>query len=256
MAITTFDGFISQIGSGITLSQPMWGEQTAINTNGLFSNSQNVSRIGYTKNLPSLPSGVTSYIPTFIAVANNLDRSALVAKVINMGSLDISTNVFTDGAVMPTVTELGVSRPLPSPILVEVSVVLNATPGSLQITYKDQYNNTAEAGIIIALTASSAVGTFGFYNGGMNTGDTGVVDITNAQRSGGTTPSGTLTFWGLIPIAIVPAGTNSTQIGFHNAITAFSLIQLGAGDRIDAFTVTNNTSPKQFYGSINFIGNN
>ena len=259
MPITKLNDLISQVGSQIWLSQPIWGEiQTATASIFLGNNFNSMQKVGVTKALPNpLPSGVTNYIATGLSIASSDNNvTVLIGKLINLGNLVLSTNTFTDGSTMPTVTELGSSVVTYSPVLAEVSNAsgLNATPGSVQITYVDQSGNAAESNTAQTMVASSAVHSVGWAI--LNTGDYGVQDITSAAQSGGASPTGTITFWGVIPLSmiiILAAGTNDAD----NLISmGFNPVRLGAGDVIGCFTATNSVSTKAVLGNIFFVGDN
>jgi len=257
MALTTYDLFISQCASGIKRNQPI-GDEAQANTTATFlaRNIATMTRRGYTKPLPSpLPSGVTAYICSRISVTGSSPGIALiVAKLIDLGSIDISTPTFTDGSAMPTKTELNASNVTASPVLCEVTTALNATPGSLQITYVDQDGNTAEATTAQVMTASSVVKSAAYID--LNGTDWGVQDITAATRTGGTTPTGVVQFWGLLPITICPLAPNTDGVTWIDNLigTAFNPTRLGAGDVIGAFQ--SGSALSRVYGNLFFVGDN
>lgn len=260
MAITSYNDLIARIGGNYWLSQPLWGEQTATVTSTISGSdfaSVATARLGEGKALPSgLPTGVTSYIPTRVTSAVSVaGQSILICKMVNLGSLDISgaSGTFTDGSAMPTVTELGVSRQIASPVLMEVTTVLNATPGTITITYVDQDGNGAETTAGHVLTASVAVRSVGTVL--LNSTDWGASDITAAARSGGTTPTGVIKFWGIIPISFMSGSPGLAGMTvLDNLLTSgFSWLELGAGDTYGAF-VTGNTSAKSIIGDLFFVG--
>jgi hypothetical protein len=76
-------------------------------------------------------------------------------------------------------------------ISMELTTLMSATAVNLTITYKDQDNNTAEAGSAQALVVSSAVNRVPFSNNAfvydLNSGDTGVRAITNIATSAANT---------------------------------------------------------------------
>ena len=259
MALQAYDDFVARVANGYWMSQPIWDEIQTATTALLAAPTTNCQRCGYTRNMPSpLPSGVTAYIPTKIAVhwaGADILRGLLVAKMISLGSLNIATPTFTDGSAMPTVTELGVSRSLSSAILAEVTTVLNATPGSLTVTYVDQDGNTAETTTADALTASAAVRSCAFVK--LNSPDWGARDITAASRTGGTTPTGAIQFWGLIPIMFVSCNSAQAPNYAHENLLLqhFNPARLGAGDRVGCF-VMGATATKCVQGDIFIVGDN
>lgn len=255
MALTTYNAFIERIANGYWRGQTFGGERPATTQNLLTNNGNGWQRVGDTQLMPgSLPTGVTSFIPTRVSFNSSQgSHSILIAELTSLGSINIATPTFTDGSVMPTITELGVSRKLASPVLCEVTTALNATPGSLQITYKDQDDNAAEANSAQALTASSTVGSSSWVT--LNTGDTGVVDITAATRTGGTTPTGVIKFWGVRPIALIPASlTTGGTVTVEDLIaSACNLIRLGAAAQVGCFAY-GNLAAKVIYGEMYLVG--
>lgn len=249
--IRSYNDFLTRIGGGFTLNEPVWDECQTVATS-VFSSGQifTLQHDGYCKALPSLPAGVTAYIATSMSFSCfKTQVSITVCKLINLGSLDISVPTFTDGAAMPTVTELGVSRQVDSPIIVEVTTALNATPGNLAITYVDDAGSAAEAGPTIGLTASAAIQSCGIYV--LNSADRGVRDVTSATRTGGTTPTGVLKFWGIIPLAFMVSGTSG--VCSANVLTeTFNPVRLGANDQIGCFLNTSNS--RSLFGNIFFVG--
>ena len=257
MPLKSYDEFIKRISDGYWMQQPIWGEIATTTTGTFLANNQfSIQKIGFTKNLPTLPSGVTNYICTRMFIACSVfDVGFLFAKIIDFGNLNIAGPTFTNGVAMPTVTELGASNQIASAVLVEVTTALNATPGSLQITYVDQDGNTAEANTAQAMTASSVKNSVGWAI--LNGTDWGVRDITGATRTGGTSPTGVVQFWGLIPLAFM--GTGQTSAGItpvENLLTSgFNPVRLGGGDVLAGFC-TSSTSVRGLFGSLYFVGDN
>lgn len=160
-------------------------------------------------------------------------RSITVYKGVKFGTLDISgaSGTFTAGSAAPTVTEGGISRQASSPVLVAVETTLSATPGNFTITYIDQDNNVAETSGSAALTGGALRGTAGFFNA-LNGTDSGALQITGATRTGGTSPTGVLGFWHVLPITniIIPAGGVIVSTNF---LTDLALLhKLSAGDQL------------------------
>lgn len=252
MTVLSYDNIINRISNEFVLTQPIFSTQeTATAAFGL--NTSAIHRAAFTKALPSLPSGVTGYVASRIHVLGTVAGVEIIlGKLINLGSLDISSNVFTDGAQMPSVNELGVNRQIPSAIFVEVTTALNATPGSLNVTYVDQDGNAAETSTTQTLPPSGAVGSAGYIN--LNSPDFGAIDITGAARTGGTTPTGVLTFWGMIPICMNPISFSNSIAPECNLLTdGFSFPIFGGGDVIGGFAL-GSTAVKGIMGNITFIG--
>ena len=259
MALTTYDQFIDRIFDGFSSYEPFWGIAGGTNNHFNSTSTGTLALIGRSRTLPSLPSGVTSFIPTrvFGGYAIGAVGCILVAKIVNMGNIDIGTNVFTDGAAMPTITALGASYPMCSPLVGVVTTALNATPGSLTVTYVDQDGNTAETTASHTLIASSIVGNGGAMT--LNGDDWGIRDITNAVQSGGAAPTGVITFYGVIPIAVLSGNINSSS-NSNTAVedllvTTPHILRLGANDEIGVFSMQGSTQNATF-GGITYVGDN
>jgi hypothetical protein len=257
MAVASYDDLISRVGSNYAATWPFYGELQS--TTGLLGgNNQALQRLGYARTLPSYPSGVTGYIVTAVQGAISLSsvtRTILVCQCVNLGSLDISTNTFTDGSSMPTITELGSSVTSWGPVFVEYITALGGTPGSLTITYVDQDGNSAETSAAQAMSATNPnPGTVGWIV--LNSGDVGVRDITTAARSGGTTPTGTVKFWGVLPICQI----STTGLGafyIEPMLTQdFMWANLPEGSDIRLFNYSGGTSiaATAMSGILNIIG--
>lgn len=254
MPIRTHNDLLDRVANNFWLSQPIWGE-TQVSTTTLLGGTMARQSLGFSKVLPNpLPTGVTNYFVTAFNTTEASNATALLAKIVNLGSIDISgaSGTFTDGSAMPTVTELGVSRVTSSAVIAEVTTALNSAPGSISITYVDQDGNAAEATTAQALGASAVVKSCGMIN--LNSGDVGVRDITASSRSGGTTPTGVLRFLGIIPVSMINFFGGSTSS--DNLVTAgFNLPKLGAGDELRVFVLGANAA-KCIYGNIFVVGNN
>mgnify|MGYP001619833152 CR=1 FL=1 len=238
MALSTFDGFISRVAAGYWASESCLSERNPAVSATLFSGQLGTMHLGQNfRAFPALPPGVTAYIPTrLIAVSSTTDVGLLWARLINLGELDIGPPTFTDGSAFPTITEAGVSRSASGPILAEVTTVLNATPGNITVTYVDQDGNAAEATVSLALTASALVGTCGFVS--LNAGDYAVRDITTATRTGGTTPTGVIKFWGVRPLMLASNAGGASDLVIENLLTsAFCPQRLDAADAINVITI-------------------
>lgn len=203
--------------------------------------------------VPTLPSGVTAFI---VAQCNIIAGAGYyqLCKAIDMGSLNISTNVFTDGSAMPTVTELNTSRQTYGALWCEVDVATNATPGNLTVTYVDQDGNAAEAmSNVMAIGPSAPIRSACYVP--LNQTDVGVMDITAASRTGGTTPTGTLHFYGLMPIGQIygVSGAVPSMCTINCLGSDLNPLRLAAGDKL-LLLGTSTLSQKAVPGWITFLG--
>lgn len=254
MAILHPNDIVRRVCAGYEASQPFDNHSTsnrvAAHTTTPYASIQ---RAGHTRDIPAMPSGVTAYMPCKAWIHATQNAPILVGRIIDLGSLDISgaSGTFTDGAVMPTVTELGASRQVSGPVLCEVTTALNATPGSFTATYTDQDGNTGQVSTSAALSASATVGSAGFL--ATLGGDHGVLDITAAARTGGTTPTGVIKFWGLMDAVIWPASSAAVAMGFDYINEGVIYKWDEAGTTIGAFMLGVVTAARMS-GRIQFVG--
>lgn len=252
-AVVTYDEILNRVGGGYTLSEAIGG---LIESNAVVMGGNNVGfhRIGRIKTLPSLPSGVSAYIPASISLETSTSGTycAIAAQMTDLGELNVGTNTFTDGSSMPTRTELGVSRTTSGPVFREVTTAMNSNPGSFTITYVDQDGNSAEATSSQTIGNSSVVGNSGFVV--LNSPDVGVRDITASSRTGGASHAGVMKFWGITPIAILSHVTGSQGLGeFVNLLTSkFNCQRLPASAQVGIFVM--NSGAKAVQGNIFFVG--
>ena len=258
MAVTqNLDEIIARCANGYCANYSWWNELPAAITATLFTGQiASCGYLGKAITLPNpLPTGVSKYIATQLSMTlgQQVGGTWLLAKTFSMGSINISTNVFTDGAAFPTVTEFGNSTSTSGLVIARVTTVLNATPGSLTVTYTDQDGNTSQSTGAVAMTASAAVDTCGFVIPA--TDDVGIRDITAVSRTGGTSPTGIIEFEGIIPVAMglsvsVSSGANTYV---ENLLTGVGMTFLGAGDTLEVF-VMNTLTTKISMGQIFIVG--
>ena len=257
MALTTFNDLIARKAAGyeknITIGNGNGNTRTSpVNV----SQNLNFTRNIYTEAIPgSLESGVTAYIP--VELTTNTQAVMIIGELTNLGSLDISgaSGTFTDGSVMPTRTTPFGSRQVPGMLLMEVTTALSATPGAITVTYKDQDNNTAETSVSMNLISNASVGgctAVGVPT--LNGSDWGVVDVTAASRTSGTTPTGVIKFWGFTPITTLqPASTGLGTV--EDLISSYKLTRLSAGTILGGFT-HNSTGTATIIGNLHIVGDN
>ena len=248
MGVASFDDIITRISNDYTVNQPIWNElQTATVT----ANNLSINRVGRTKLMPSLPSGVTSYIPTAISLIGSTSNALYLAgKLVSLGTWNLSTATFTDGSAMPQQTVFGTaSTYVPSPVILEVTTALNATPGGVSVTYTDQSGNSTETAAF-SWGASSPIGTCMWLP--LNSPDWGVRDITNVTQSGGTSPTGACKLYGIVPFGLF------YSVGSGGAVESmltydFCFNELGAGDEIGVFGMMSSAT-KAVMGHIFIVG--
>lgn len=255
-AVTTFDGLLARISNEYDETFHTYGENSA-GRGRLTSGTADITcvQFGWSKAVPgSLPTGVTAYIPVEIALNMSVGTVGhiLVAEMINLGNINMNGGSFTDGAAMPTRTELGQSNQIPSPILAVATTALNATPGTYAVTYTDQSGNTGNSTGTLTPAASSVVGSAALLP--LAAGDWGAIDITNATKPGaGTTPSGVITFYGVIPLAFVPVAVSIASV--EDTINSGIIRRLGSSAQIGYFWLGTSSGPIQaFTGYTRMVG--
>lgn len=233
--------------------EPFYGYAAAARTS-LFSGAgaaQLIQRAAYLPNLPgSLETGVTAYIPVKFECFSSTGSPVLFAELVNFGSLNLATNTFTNNDAMPTRTVLGSSKQMLSPILVEVEVALNATPGSVQLTYVDQDGNTGQLTTSHAMGASSVVGSCAIAV--LAAGDTAVADVTAAVQSGGTSPTGTLRFWGVMPLTLSQSAPSTYALN-TNLLAEGQCDRLAASAKVGVFHIGSVTAGATI-GAVHYVG--
>jgi hypothetical protein len=253
-AITTVQGLLSRISNQYDKTVNIYLDNATTRTTTVNSQSYIVTapRIGYIKSVPSsLETGVTAYIPTELNVTSSTGMPAMFCEMVDMGSLNLGTNTFTDGSAAPTRTYLGTSRSLPMQLWIECTTAANATPGNITFTYVDQDNNTAEASTSQAVTASATRGSGSF--GTLNSTDWGVLDITAASQSGGSSPTGVLKFWGLIPISYFFISVNNIVSTVDIFPENGNFTRLGSSSQLGLISI-NTTTASSAYGFIRMVG--
>lgn len=254
MALNSVDDYIARLGAGFGAQYPFQFEQIATTANFVNVYSLSMQKVGIIT-MPSLPSGVTNYIPTRVSAFSQQGSNwaLLFAWLIDLGSINISgaSGTFTDGSAMPTVTEAGVSRVMDSAMIAVVDTALNATPGTLTVTYTDQDGNS-QTTAAHTMVASSIAGSASPMR--LVSPDTGVRDITAAARAAGTTPTGVVRFYGVIPITTISPFQSST-VYCENLVgpSGFNPVRQGGSALLGIFAL-NNTAAKTVIGCVDFLG--
>lgn len=254
-ALAAFDDFINRIGGNFYLNQPIWGEIQSTTTAAIAGTGSGTGqRCGETKAMPSLPTGVTGYIPTMVEIYNSAGQvGTLFCKAVNLGTFDIgntTTGTFTDGSAMPTATILGTaSASLSSAVLVEVTTATSGTQTSVTVTYKNQAGTGSQTTSFTPVTSAVARSVSSLSLGGT---DWGVQDITAVARSASSGPTGVLKFWGIIPISYFACGTNVTTQ--DNLLSCgVNILRLAASDTLETF-VFGSTATKNVTGRLYVVG--
>lgn len=244
-----FDGDLDFCRSGFQVTK------TAITTPATATPTVLMPRVAFLPDTPTFPSGVTGYIPLEVNVTHTVSLATpiLLCEMFSMGTLNVATSTFTDGEAYPTVNALGSSVQQFGPVIFEwQSAAPTGTGRSITVTYRDQDNNTAETTASITLNNSSSQ-----YAGStlpLNSGDIGVVDITNATSN--SVGTGIIEFWGFIPIATWVA-THTAGISIPLDMIGNNLVsRIGANKRLGLFQVGGAATAGGAVGQVRFVGDN
>lgn len=112
----------------------------------------------------------------------------------------------------------------------EVTTVLSATAHNITITYQDQANNTAEAAAAYAAPVSAAANRIPLVSPNwflpLNSGDSGVKDITNISQSTITSVTGVSNFWIGHPLFMLTCPLANIPGILDGINSAFSLVRI------------------------------
>lgn len=250
-AIVNHNEIIERITTGYSSLEPINGNYPTARAS-LLTGGLRGYRGFFSPTVPSsLPTGVTAYLPTQVHGASSLLGTGIgYYHMINLGNLDLSTNTFTAGSTMGTTTFGGQTVSRSGILWAEVTTATNATPGNLDVTYVDQDGNTAEAIATAVITGSAVVGDGGFVR--LAGPDCAVREVTTASQSAGTSPTGVITFWGLIPIGgtVVSGAHGGMVIDLFNKRPLYRL----PANAVTGGLVLGSTGAGGLEGSIRFVG--
>lgn len=259
MAVSSYNDIIARIGSDYCAVEPLYGEFQGTRGVIVTTSAPMVNMYDGPTTPSSLPSGVNAFVPTFVTgkIDAAINVTVMLARAINLGTLDLATNTFTDGSAYPTIKELGNNSSQSfGPVFCEITTALNATPGSFTITYIDQDNNAPETSSSYTLpTSNNGIKLVGWLN--LNSTDIGVIDITGATQSGGSSPSGTLKFWGVIPLSMSSASPSLGLVQADNLLTdGFIWNELPVSTTIKGFSLASGTTStgRAYVGALTIVG--
>jgi len=203
----------------------------------------------------SFGTGVTGCIPTQILLHNagSTSGGVMVAGLeVPLGSINVGTNVFTDGSAMPSRSLIGANNSIQSAAMMVTAVIttaLSSTTPTLTITYKNQAG-TGSRSASMTLPVAVALSAFSMMPHFQGT-DTGVQDITNISSSGGM--SGVVQFYGIIPLA-AEAGIGPQEGATEILGTPMPLISLQPSDTIAMYLFSDTAIPANTSGLMIFNG--
>ncbi len=261
MSLRLYNDFVSRAAAGYRMSQPIYDYTSTAPSNsstwGTGNSNSTLARVGTSKALPNpLPSGVTAYIIPRYTIRLTTAQPVIIAKLISLGTFDVSgaSGTWTNGSVMPSAKVLGVSNTqLASAVIMEVTTALSANQGTFTLTYTNQSGTASQTSQTVSPPNSAPLKSCCYL--GLASGDWGVQAITGGTRTGGTTPTGVITCWGLVPIGIQQVSGFATYGG--NLLTnRVNPLRLGAGDKIGVFCFSHQGAARATMGEIEIVGDN
>lgn len=253
MPLSTANDIVDRRATGFTDVAPFSLEVPVATTATLYTNALNLSvqNMGVVYEAPNpLPAGVSNIsINGGWMTSNTALCSFWFARLINYGSINLATNVFTAGVVAPSRLECNVSRQIATAVFIEAETATGTSNGTLVVDYVDE-DNASGSTPSMTLTANVVKQTAQF----MELGDANMVkQITGAVRTGGASPSGTLRFWGIDPIDILPI-PNIVQPEIFNTLTSMPFrTPLDAGEKVYVLCIGNSTT-KSILGGLALMG--
>lgn len=196
-----------------------------------------------------LPTGCAAFIPEAVEIADtSVAGPFLMYEAVLLGSIDCATGVFTDGVPFPTRKALGITRQLSGQVLVEMATD-QVSQRTITVTYVNQDGVGGRTSAAHTITLAALQDSTGILV--LQVGDTGVQDITNVTATGGTAPSGTINFWGIIPIIVIPPGIGLG--GFTVNLLAEGVVRrLEAGATI-RFLQLNSQAASRSIGALRYV---
>lgn len=253
--ITTYDGFIARKLAGYDWKFAAARATQATGTAPLVASSgDSVSmiRMGTFEAFPgSFETGVTGYVPTTLYSYPSNAIALLIGEQFLLGSIDISGTTGANYAAMPTRTEGNNSHVIPGLCVVECTTGLNSNAGSLVIQYKDQANNAAENSRTITLGNSATAGMASSMP--FNTGDMMITEVTALTRSGGSSNSGVIKVYGVIPLAVVQPPVGQTSAVIYDLLGAQKYRKYGTSAQLGVWAF-NTAGTQSVWTQIKMIG--
>lgn len=137
--VTTYNQILNAVSNDQVFEVPFDGWQstvpTTLGTAGLGTPCQTHASV----TLPALSNSITKYRLLLASLGASAAASFLIVKATNLGSIDLSSGTFTDGATMPTRTQMGTaSFQTNGPLLIEATTAITGTSPTITVTYTNQ----------------------------------------------------------------------------------------------------------------------
>jgi hypothetical protein len=217
MAYSDLDSILPRLSAQDTSGamERMWSATiSATSAATTTSGSISAQRMPRTFTIPSV-SGYTGW-ELDVEMSTEDAGTVIAALEYNLGSLNFATSVFTAGVSMPTkdtridgTTYSSRQTSTLIPMMV-VTSSLTATTPVITTTYTNE-DGTGSRTSSLTLPTSPGVNTAFMMTPHLNSGDTGIQSVSNMTKSTGN--PGTLTVYGLIPVAVTTYATSSTTTG-------------------------------------------
>jgi len=212
------------------------------------SGYQTLQRMSQTFTVPSLGTNVTNaYVGMFKATSGGSGTPSInmACVEVTLGTLTVSGNSYSDGSAMPSRTPYlygaGSSQTLASMIPVAyISTTLAATTPVLTFNYTNETGTTGRSGTVTLPTNAAANSAF-FLQPHLQSGDTGIRDLSASAPNGlsiSTGTAGVIRVVGLIPIAEIPtSGTGGHSLTSDTRRLGDSSYPLQGGDVISFWRI-------------------
>jgi len=165
------------------------------------------SGLAYT--VPSVTAPTTGFCFTGLEATASVVGGLLVGLEYTLGTLTVSGNSYSDGVAMPTKTVRGSSIQTSSLItMAYVSASMTATTPVLTFNYTNQAGTTGRSSSI-TLPTNATVNSCYLVNNNLQSGDTGIQDLSASGPNGlsiSTGSAGTVKLIGILPIGFIHTG--------------------------------------------------
>lgn len=203
MAITSIDDMIASNASYGMFTRLFITDQLT-STTAATTGSGYISAQRYRNQLtiPSMTTVARCYF-TMVRMTNEDANTFLMSGLeVELGSLDMNTGTFTDANAMPSRRVMGagtsaIQLATMMPMLVVTAAVTATTP-TITITYTNQAGTGSRTATVV-LPTSPALNSAFWCGPHLQSGDTGIQNISNMTKSAGT--AGTIKLYGFMPIS-------------------------------------------------------
>ena len=252
--LDSFDNLIAMSQDYGPLVRLVSARQASVTTAATAtSGSLTINRFSSNFVMPSMAAGLTGAYLTHCRMYTGLGNTILAAALeVSLGVLTVSGNSFAAGSAMPTRKVKGTSVTTASGLAVLVATAaLTATTPTVTITYTNQSGTTGQTATLTLPT--SPVANSGFLiNPHLASGDTGIRAVTGMSISAGS--AGTLTVYGLLPLAFTMAGPTAGASTVDPLVSPVPFYKVTAGDSVGFYSFGGTGSAKDLVAVVGFVG--